>query len=124
MHGIGISSVTFDIIGAMYFSGHKLDTKETQKNQQRERRGSRVATLDGGCVVYDTGYSAADRDLIVKVVEATDDVVAFMIYMTETYSQIKVSTNESTFLATPKRFYVDDDNSAVMILEVIQDIGG
>jgi hypothetical protein len=83
-----------------------------------------VATLDGGCVVYDTGYAPSDRNLNIRVLKASEDIIAFMIYMTESYNQITVSTSESTFLATPKRFYVDDDGSAVMYLEITEDIGG
>jgi hypothetical protein len=124
MDGIGVSTVTLDLNGALYFPGRVLDAEDAQRNRQRERRMSKIATLDGGCIVNDTGCSAADRDITVKVKAPTKTVVDFMSYLVGTYNEIVVTTNESAFAAVPQRYYVDADGTAVLILSVIEDIGG
>ncbi|MDD4052344.1 MAG: hypothetical protein PHR28_10670 [candidate division Zixibacteria bacterium] len=124
MEGIGVSAVTYDLNGALYFPGRVLDAEEVQRNRQRERRMSKTPTLDGGCVIYDTGYSASDRDITIKAKSPGKAVVNFMSYLVGTYNEIVVTTNESAFTAAPQRYYVDEDGSAVLILSIIEDIGG
>lgn len=118
MHGIGLSTIVFDLNGARYFRGQELHPEEAGRNLARERRGARVPTLDGGCVAYDTGYSATDRNIAVRVRHPSEDVRAYLIYMVESYTIIMVTTEDGAYLATPKRFSIDDDGSATLIAEI------
>jgi hypothetical protein len=116
---IGISANIFDLAGARIFRGAELDQRKQNENLRRERRISRTATLDGGVSVYDTGYSAGDRDLTIRVPGAPREIVDFMAYLVQTYSEITVTTSESAFLGVPAVSYVDADGAAVMIINLI-----
>lgn len=116
---IGISTNIFDLAGARIFRGAELDQRKANENLRRERRISRTATLDGGVSVYDTGYSAGDRDLTIRVPGASRAIVDFMAYLVATYSEITVTTEESAFLGVPAVSYVDADGAAVMIINLI-----
>jgi hypothetical protein len=114
MEGIGLAATVFDISGALYVRGSELDPKAVQKNDRRERRVSRTATLDGGIAVYDTGYAVADRSLVVRVKDANATVAAFLAYLVETYSEISITTSEAAFHGTPQQSYIEDDGTAVL----------
>ena len=124
MYGIGVSAVTYDLSGAHYFRGCELDGVAAAKNRQGARRLTKTATLDGGCVVYDTGYAPSDRNIIISVIRPAENVVSLMAYLVATYNQIVVSTAESVFVAVPERYYIEDNGSAVMVLSVVEQIGG
>lgn len=121
---IGVSANIFDLNGARVFRTRELDQSKTNENMRRERRASRTATLDGGVVVYDTGYAAGDRDLTIKVPGASREIIDFMLYLVKTYNEITVTTQESAFLGVPATAYVDTDGAAVMIVNLTEDIGG
>lgn len=124
MEGIGLASTIYDIGGALYLRGSDLDPSVSARNDKRQRRVSRTATLDGGVAIYDTGYAVADRTLIVKVKNASAAVAAFFAYLVETYNEITVTTNESAFSGTPQQSYLEDDGSAVLEVWITEDIGG
>lgn len=121
---IGISSSVFDPAGARYFRRQELDAGKLNETYRRDRRVSRTATLDGGVSVYDTGYAAGDRDMIVKIPGASRDIADYMAHVVKTYTSIIVSTSESVFLGVPATFYVDADGSANLVINITQDIGG
>jgi hypothetical protein len=116
---IGISTNIYDLQGARIFRDAELDSKKTNENFRRERRVSRTATLDGGVSVYDTGYSAGDRDMTIKVPRASRQISDLFAYLVETYSEITVTTSESAFLGVPAIWYIDEDGAAVMIINII-----
>jgi hypothetical protein len=58
---IGLSSLLFDPDGAL-----RIEESPDSELSELRRRVSRVRTLDGGVAVNDTGYSAGDRDLVVR----------------------------------------------------------
>lgn len=55
---IGISKITSDAAGAVVFKLLPDSNLEAY-----ERRVSRIKTLDGGCVITDSGYSDSDRTI-------------------------------------------------------------
>lgn len=81
------------------------------------RRVSRVATLDGGSVMNDSGYSDTDRILEIKatVTEAQADNLEYMI---QTYSRLNVSTPDGFFECAPKRLKVDNGDVELTLLIV------
>ncbi len=52
---IGLSTATYDPNGALRLNSRLPDER------QADRRGTITATLDGGCSVYDGGYSVTDQ---------------------------------------------------------------
>jgi hypothetical protein len=121
---IGLSANIFDLEGARVFRTSELDDRKTNENYRRERRVSRTATLDGGVAVYDTGYAPGDRDLTVKIPGASREIADFLAYLVKTYNEITVTTAESSFLGDPAIFYIDADSAAIMVSNIIEDIGG
>ena len=88
---ITISTPTFDT------SGHiTLEASAKTNLGETRRRMNRVATLDGGAVVNDFGYSHADRTM--KISWAADaDLDAQVDYVAQSYPQVN--------LALPSGFY-------------------
>jgi hypothetical protein len=121
---IGISTKIYDWNGARYFRQSELDVKKCNENYRRDRRVSRTATLDGGVSIYDTGYAPGDRNITIKVPDASKSIADFLAYISKTYNEIIVSTEESVFLGDPATFYIDNDGSANLIINIIEDIGG
>lgn len=118
MKGIGISTLVADLDGHRYFRGEDLDAGVLLKNDQRARRTSRTATLDGGVSVYDTGYAVGDRDINLRVPNASPEVAAFLAYIVESYGEIKVMTEEGAFLGVPSQYGKDDSGAATMLIQL------
>jgi len=118
MNGIGLSTPVFDLNGSRYFRGCELDPGVTQKNDQRARRTSRTATLDGGVSVYDTGYAVGDRDINLTVPDASATVSAFLAYLVEFYGEIIVTTEVGAFLGVPVSYSKDDNGRASLIIGI------
>ena len=114
MNGIGISATIFDTSGALYVDGGELSASEALKNNMRERRATRTATLDGGVSVYDTGYAPGDRDMEVRIPVPERELVDFFFYMVETYNLIMITTEDGAFNCIPQRAYLDSDGAAVL----------
>ena len=121
---IGISTRIFDLNGARILRDDEIDQKYVCTNTDLQRRMSRTATLDGGVSIYDTGYAVGDRDITVRVSNASKEVVVFMAYLTKTYNEIVVTTNESAFIGVPGRVYVDSEGAAVLVINLTEEIGG
>ena len=120
MNGIGISATIFDTSGALYVDGSGLAASEALKNNARERRATRTATLDGGVSVYDTGYSAGDRDMEVKVPAPSRELIDFFFYMVETYNLIMITTEDGAYYGVPQRAYLDNDGAAVLNVAITE----
>ena len=118
MHGIGIASTIFDTSGNLYIEGSSLDPADTLKNNSRERRFSRTATLDGGVSVYDTGYAPGDRDMSVKVSAPAKDIPEFFFYICETYNLILIMTEDGAFTGVPEKAYIDDNGAAILKIAI------
>lgn len=58
------------------------------------RRLTRVATLDGGAVIQDGGYTHADRDLTIVVKQPAPTVVAVLNGMLQAGGAVRASTPE------------------------------
>lgn len=121
MNGIGVSVNIFDVNGARYFDGDKLDTGKIQDNETRSRRMSRTPTLDGGVAVYDTGYSAGDRDIKICVPNASREIADFMAYLVETYNLITVTVGMEAFQGVPSSYSMNK-GAAELIINITDDL--
>ncbi len=109
---IGVSSLVFDIYGAWVFSSRD----NTDAIMSGRRRTSRSATLDGGAVVSDLGYSHGDRTLVVQEKEASEEAVAFARRIVENYSTVAVSTIDGAYLAVPESYEYRDGTLELRLL--------
>lgn len=121
---IGISTRIYDLNGARVFRDDELDQQYVCTNRDLQRRMSRTATLDGGVSVYDTGYAVGDRDITVRVPNASKGIIDFLTYLVQTYNEITVTTDESVFIGVPGRAYVDSEGAAVLVINLTEEIGG
>ena len=116
-HMAGIATLTYDLDGAKVFP---QDPASMMSNNTGARRASRTATLDGGCVIYDTGYAAADRTLtIVTDIEYID----FFEHLVRYYSTVLVSTRDGLFKGNPRTWRTRNGKAEIEIF-VTEEIDG
>lgn len=96
---IGISTQIYDPNGAVLVRRNSADAQKA--NREVRRRVSRTATLDGGCAIYDGGYSDSDRDLLVEVDSPEKTLFDALQYLCKTYALLVVCTEDGAFLAAP-----------------------
>ena len=101
---VGISGQIYDLNGARIFT---TTTKADAANKKGSRRVSITATLDGGVSIYDSGFSESDRTVIVEVLQATTEDVAFAGYICRTYNLIVIAMEDGVFEGVPKSYRMD-----------------
>lgn len=111
---IGISTQTYDIIGAWLFMN--TDHDNDMKNRSGGRRVSRTATLDGGATVYDAGYSDGDRTINAVENWASEAAVAFARYIVEHYTSVAVTTEDGAYKAVPSSYQLNNGNLRMELL--------
>lgn len=102
----GLSTPTYDLDGAKMFLN---DPSTEQKNNTGGRRGSVTATLDGGCVVYDNGYSASDRKYVAKIRDDSGTIATWAERIVKNYTSMLISTSLGFFRGRPARWWVDEN---------------
>ena len=110
---IGLSTITFDLEGARIFSG---DRNADLKNRKGDRRISRTATLDGGVLIADLGFSDGDRTLSAIELDATQEAVNFAQYIVEHYTLINAATDDGVYEVAPESYIVDDGKLTITLL--------
>jgi len=93
---VSLSAPSFDLSGELI-----LKRTEGSSLSSAARRVSRSATLDGGAVFLDRGYTDADRDLVVSAAGISQADFERATYLLESYSQLLVSTERGLFLCAP-----------------------
>lgn len=109
---IALSTEVQDVIGDRVFPD--ADRYENL-NETGSRRCTRTATLDGGCEVYDTGYSDSDRVAVIKDENATQDMINYVKYLIRNYSSIIIAMKDGVFRGVPAEF----DASAGLELKIL-----
>jgi len=100
---ISICSHLFD------YAGDFLLTAETDSDLSHiSRRVSRSATLDGGCIIVDNGYTPSDATLTIVVSQITDSTRLALLQMIKTHSAITIAYQNNIFLGVVEK--VDDTN--------------
>jgi len=110
---IGMASIIFDESGARIFQG---TAEKESENRQGSRRVSRTATLDGGVAVSDMGYSDGDREFKVREPKTSVETIEFARYMTETYQEVTITTEDGAYTAVPKSYRVTNGE---LIMELL-----
>ena len=111
---IAIASTTYDPAGWRVFPGDRV--ANDLDNRSGGRRVSRTATLDGGCAVYDTGYTDADRTITVSVPSPTADDLVFARRVCESFQTVRVFTAEGAFAGVPEDYRVSTGTLKIKIL--------
>ena len=98
-------------------STYVVKFKEDYKSKIRRfsRRVSRVATLDGGSVVTDSGYSDTDRTFIVTA-QITETQRDNLEYMQENYSLWNVVAKGEYHSCSPQKMDVDNGELKLTLL--------
>lgn len=110
MSWIYISTPTFDLEGALC-----LKALPSSDFGEYVRRGSKVATLDGGVSAQDFGYTDSDREfrLSLKPTAAQDRTLKRLV---KSYATVRVSTQEGVYDATPR--YLPGATKSVLRLSI------
>jgi hypothetical protein len=108
-----ISTTTADAAGYV-----ELDVLPDSSEGDILRRVNRVATLDGGVVVNDNGYSEADRTLELAWQPLTVAQEASVVRLLQSYARLQVSTRSGVFLAAPETYSPGADESTLRLLVI------
>jgi hypothetical protein len=108
---ISITSTTFDPDGPLIL--HPLpDSAMTEVS----RRVNRTATLDGGAVVNDGGYSVADRTWRLRWVLRSEAELRRLQAFVQTRSSVRVASREGCFRAIVSKARADSTRAELELL--------
>jgi hypothetical protein len=106
-----ISTPTYDLDGVV-----ALDVIAQPEPDGARRRVNRIATLDGGVVLNDFGFSDGDRTLLLRwrpTGRAQHDDIDRLL---QTYPLLQVSTRAGVYLAAPEVYVQGGDESSLRLL--------
>ncbi len=106
---ITLSAQTFDLDGTV-----ELDV--TLDSGSQNRRVNRVATLDGGAVFNDFGFSEADRTIRATWLFQGSEKEAAIARMVRLYQRLILSCNEGAFLVAPESYKATADGGSLSML--------
>jgi hypothetical protein len=107
---IAISVSTADLAGSVV-----LKMTQDSRLRRAQRRVSRTKTLDGGCAIFDGGFSHSDRTWSIEAV-VSDAVWEKLWAMMIGYALIYVATEEGFFEACLESADRDEDRAVLSIL--------
>lgn len=103
---IAIATETYDVAGHKVFEN---SDREEILNESGARRCTRTATLDGGCEVYDTGYTDSDRVIQIHEKDASQSMIDYVKYIIKNYSSIIVAVRDGVFKGVPGDYKYSDN---------------
>jgi hypothetical protein len=108
-----VASYTSDPAGYI-----ELDVKDSTTAGKTSRRVNRIATLDGGAVFNDAGYSEADRtiELLWMVKSASTEYAVDRLV--RTYTRLTVAVRSGVYLTSPQSFESGTSESKLTLLVV------
>lgn len=95
-----------------------LECLADQNSGEMRRRVSRVATLDGGAVFNDGGYSEADRTILLRWVPKSAEQEAAVARLVELYARLQVSMPRGVFLVAIEVYQPGAVESSLSLLVV------
>ena len=107
-----LSSLEFDPLCPV-----EIEALESSERGETARRINRVATLDGGAVFNDFGFTESDRTIRLQFVPTSAAHEAAVKRLVETYSRITVSCRDGMFLAAPERFTPGETCTLKLLVE-------
>lgn len=108
-----LSSLTFDPLGSV-----ALDVAPGQTFGEARRRMNRVATLDGGAVFNDFGFSQADRSATLSWTVRSAAQEAAVERLLQLYARVHVATPQGLFLAALEVYSPGAQESSLSLLVV------
>jgi len=108
---VTLTTLTFDPAGVV-----PLDVVPSQQFGETRRRMNRIATLDGGAVFNDFGFSEADRTITLQwrtTSAAQEAAVARLVLM---YAQAHLATPEGVFLVALEAYTPGATESSLTLL--------
>jgi len=108
-----LSSLTFDPAGVV-----ALDVTPDSSLGESRRRMNRIATLDGGAVFNDFGFSEADRTIELKWTPTSADQEAAVDRLVQLYPQLRLSLRAGLYLVAPEAYKPSADESSLSLLVV------
>lgn len=94
----------------------ELEALPSSERGEWSRRVNRVATLDGGAVFNDFGFTHADRTMRIVWQPTSQAQEAAVARLVQTYSRITVSTPDGLFLAAPQILSPSDSTLTLTLL--------
>ena len=101
---IVVSHLVFDINGAIEFEEDQALTNFGKKS----RRQNRIATLDGGAVLQDRGFSVSDLTFKITAKVFTDEVFDRLRSTIVTEPEVRLSCREGIFIGAIKNLSFED----------------
>ena len=110
-----LSTTTFDPLGYV-----TLDVQPESIRGDRRRRVNRTATLDGGVVFAEGGFTHADRTitLIWRVRSAAEE--ASVARLIELYTRVRLALDRAIYLVAPEVYAPGPEESQMTLLVVEQ----
>jgi len=108
---IGVAAPVFDIDGAL-----ALASVQTSDFDTMTRRVSRTATLDGGALFTDNGYSDADITLTITAQGLSNTDAVNMRRLVAAYTTLVVTTPRGAYLTVPQDFSFRNGNATLVAL--------
>lgn len=110
---VTLTTLTFDPLGVV-----ALDVVSDQTFGESRRRMNRIATLDGGAVLNDFGYSEADRTMVLRWKVRDLATGAAVQRLVQLYARLHVATPDGFYLAAVEA-YTPSTSAASLSLLVI-----
>lgn len=115
---IGLATQVFDLNGALLLFGTRAESELSEVS----RRVSRTATLDGGAVVTDGGYTAADKTLKIVAERVSAETFAAAQYLVRNYGSLMVATDFGLFLGAPESLSLDNTGRLRLTVLVTEEL--
>jgi hypothetical protein len=106
-----VSSIVWDAQGYV-----EINAVDSQTTGDMRRRGNRIATLDGGAVTNDAGFSDADRTFEIRWLStdtSPDDLVARLVRL---YGTVQVSVRDGVYTALVESYKPGATEAALRLL--------
>lgn len=108
---VTLTTLTFDPLGVV-----PLEVLPSQQFGETRRRMNRIATLDGGAVFNDFGFSEADRSITLQWRTTSAAQEAAVARLVQTYAQVHLATPEGVFLVALEAYTPGATESSLTLL--------
>lgn len=108
---IVLAAELFDPLGVI-----ELDADPTSVSNEHKRRVNRIATLDGGAVFNDFGYTAADRTFTIRWAPTGLDQVLAVAALIEYHPLLRLCMPDGVFLVAPESFLPAASEARIVLL--------
>lgn len=111
---IQLTAIDFDLLGHV-----SLRVNPDSDIGETSRRNNRIATLDGGAVLNDGGFSEADRTMTLRWKTLSNAQRQAVDRMVKLHSLFRVSTPDGVFSAAPgpHRATPNDSSLSLFVME-------